>query len=204
MRYLSFDLEATGLEEDALIIEFAMVPFDSDTKVIEHNLEKQFLIKCPSFDELKPNLSSWVIENNEQLIRSAHSKGITIERFKQELENYLEDQRIIDYFGGEKVKLFGKSISAIDLPFLNRDLGWEWMNKYFHHRNLDLSCYCMGLVDMGLMPPGSDSGSHLMQFFNMGEVSHTALEDAINTAKMYLLLLDHFKNKVEVNDTPSE
>jgi len=24
---LSFDLEATGLEEDALIIEFAMVPF---------------------------------------------------------------------------------------------------------------------------------------------------------------------------------
>ena len=203
MRYLSFDLEATGLEENALIIEFAMVPFDSDTKIIEHSFEKQFYIQCPSFEELKPKLNSWVIEHNEQLIRTAHTKGIAMARFKQELENYLEDERIKDYFGSEKIKLFGKSISAIDLPFLNRDLGWEWMNKYFHHRNLDLSCYCMGLIDMGLLKPGMDSGNKLMQYFDMGDVSHTALEDAINTAKLYFKLLEKFKGQVKENESPS-
>ena len=42
MKYLSFDLEATGLEEDALIIEFAMVPFCTSTKKIEESLSKHF------------------------------------------------------------------------------------------------------------------------------------------------------------------
>jgi len=204
MRYLSFDLEATGLEEDALIIEFAMVPFDSDTNVIEYSLERQYYIQCPSFDELKPKLSPWVVEHNEQLIRQAHSKGIPMAKFKQELENYLEDQRVRDFFGNDKIKLFGKSMSGIDLPFMNRDLGWEWMNKYFHHRNLDLSCYCMGLIDMGLLEPGMDSGNYLMKYFDMGEVSHTALEDAINTIKVYLKLLKKFKKELKHIETPSE
>ena len=30
-----------------------------------------------------------------------------------------------------------------------------------------------------------------MKFFNMGEVEHTALEDAINTAKLYLKVIKH-------------
>lgn len=204
MRYLSFDLEATGLEQDALIIEFAMVPFDSDTGVIEYELERQYYIQCPSFEELKPKLSSWVIEHNEQLIKTAHSKGLPMEKFRNELENYFEDKQIKDYFGGDKIKLFGKSISAIDLPFLNRDLGWDWMNKYFHHRNLDLSSFCMGLIDMGLLGPGMDSGNKLMQYFDMGDVSHTALEDAINTAKIYLKLLKKFKTKSSSSESTSE
>ena len=46
----------------------------------------------------------------------------------------------------------------------------------------------MGLMDMGLLGKGMDSGSKLMEFLGMGEVCHTALEDAINTAKMYFKL----------------
>lgn len=190
MRYLSFDLEATGLEENALIIEFAMVPFDSETKVIEETMAQQYYIQCPPFEELKPNLNTWVIEHNEQLIRMAHRDGIPLSIFKNELEKYFESDEVKKYFGNEKIRLFGKSISAIDLPFLNRDLGWEWMNKYFHHRNLDLSCFCMGLIDMKLLPAGMDSGNKLMKHLGMGEVSHTALEDAINTALMYIKLLE--------------
>ena len=33
------------------------------------------------------------------------------------------------------------------------------------------------------------SGSELMSFLNMGQVSHTALADAINTVQMYFSLL---------------
>ena len=42
---------------------------------------------------------------------------------------------------------------------------------------------------------GMDSGSNLMNYLNMGEVAHTALEDAKNTAIMYLKLLDKFEVK---------
>ena len=193
MRYLSFDIEATGLEENALIIEFGMVPFDTETGVIEEDLAKHFYIQCPSFEKLKPDLNEWVIKHNKSLIETAHKNGISIEEFKAELESYLDSAEIRKYFNHERIMLFGKSISAIDLPFLNRDLGWEWMNKHFHHRNLDLSCYTLGLIDMGHLEKGMDSGAKLMNFLGMGEVEHTALEDAINTAKMYLLLLDKFK-----------
>lgn len=193
MKYLSFDLEATGLEEDAYIIEFAMIPFCTETRTLEHDLAKQFYVHCPSFEELKPNLSSWVIENNKQLINTAHQTGQSLTEFRKTMDDYVNGPKVRKYFNNEKIVLFGKSISAIDLPFMNRDLGWEWMNQYFHHRNLDLSCYTMGLIDMGLLDKGMESGSKLMNMLNMGDVCHTALEDAINTAKMYLKLLNKFE-----------
>jgi len=194
MKYLSFDIEATGLEENALIIEFGMIPFDTESKTLENKLAKHFYIKCPSFEELEPNLNEWVKINNKELIIKAHSQGILLDQFKTELENYLDSAEVKSYFENQKIVLFGKSISAIDLPFLNRDLGWEWMNNHFHHRNLDLSCYTMGLIDMGLLDKGMDSGSALMKLLAMGDVCHTALEDAVNTAKMYLKLLEMFQN----------
>ena len=190
MKYLSFDIEATGLEEDALIIEFGMVPFDTKTKVIDRSLEKHFYIQCPSYESLAPNLNEWVRKNNKELIEKAHAQGIALESFKNELEQYLASAEVKEYFGNERIVLFGKSISAIDLPFLNRDLGWEWMNKNFHHRNLDLSGFCYSLIDMGKLEKGMDSGDNLMNYLGMGNVAHTALEDAVATAEMYLRLLD--------------
>lgn len=199
MKYLSFDIEATGLEEDALIIEFGMIPFCTDSRTLNHELEKHFYIQCPAFAELESHLSEWVKKNNKELIDKAHTQGIALSQFKQELENYLASDAVKNYFQNERIVLFGKSISAIDLPFLNRDLGWEWMNEHFHHRNLDLSCFTLGLIDMGLLAPGMDSGAKLMSFLNMGEVCHTALEDAVNTAKMYLKLLEMFPAKESKN-----
>lgn len=192
MKYLSFDLEATGLEEHARIIEFAMIPFDTNQKILETKLQKHFYIQCPSFEELEPNLNPWVKEHNKTLIEKAHAEGIGLDQFKLELEQYFTSPEVKTYFADQRPVLFGKSISAIDLPFLNRDLGWEWMNKHFHHRNLDLSSFLLGLVDLGLLPAGMESGSQIMKYFSMGDVAHTALEDAINTADIYLKLLTKF------------
>ena len=192
MRYLSIDLEATGLNENDLIIEFGMVPFCTEKNEIEENLARNFTIKCPSFEELYPKLDPWVREHNEELIRKSHSDGIPMEKFKMELENYLLSDEVKNYFKNdknEKIILFGKSMSAIDLPFLNRDLGWNFMRKYFHHRNLDLSSTANTLIDLKFIPKECSSGSYLMNFLGMGEVKHTALEDARNTALMYLKLL---------------
>lgn len=198
MRYLSIDIEATGLAENDFIIEFGMVPFCTESKKVEESLARNYYIKCPSFEELKPRLDKWVIEHNEMLIHKAHVTGLHMDSFKDELETYLISREVKSYFKNdrnEKIILFGKSMSAIDLPFLTRDLSWEFMRKYFHHRNLDLSSTANTLIDLKFIPQECSSGSQLMKFLGMGEVKHTALEDAKNTALMYLKLLEMFEKK---------
>ncbi len=192
MKYLSIDLEATGLGENCQIIEFAMIPFDTQFRRLEEPLARSVYIHCPSFEDLKPTLDPWVREHNEKIIRKAHSEGLMLSEFKEWLKKYLESPEVRNYFQTQKIVLFGKSMNAIDLPFMNRDLGWEFMRRYFHHRILDLSSVGYGMVDMGQLPQGMDSGTNLMNHLGMGDVAHTALEDAKNTAIMYLKLLDKF------------
>lgn len=195
MKYLSIDIEATGLAENCQVIEFAMIPFDTKFRRLEDSLARSVYIHCPSFEDLKDSLDPWVREHNEKIIRKAHQDGLTMNEFREFLKNYLESQDVRQYFGSQKIVLFGKSMTAIDLPFLTRDLGWEFMRKYFHHRNLDLSGLGYGLIDLGFLPQGMDSGTNLMNHLGMGEVAHTALEDAKNTAIMYLKLLEKFETK---------
>ncbi len=194
MRYLSFDLEATGLKENDYIIEFAMIPFDCETRTFEEGLSREYLVKCPSFENLKPNLDKWVIDNNKSLIEKAHKKGIPISDFKENLKNYLESKEVKEYFGKGKIVLFGKSMNSIDLPFLSRDLGFEFVRTYFHHRVLDLTSVALALIDLKMLPPECESGSALMNYLGYGEVAHTALADSKNTAKMYFKILDKFRN----------
>jgi len=193
MRYLSFDIEATGLAENCLMIEFAMVPFDTQTGQLEESLQYSTLIQCPSFEELKPKLDSWVITHNEGLIRNAHEKGLPMNVFRDQLQAYLESRPVKEYFNNQKIILFGKSMSSIDLPFMNRDLGWDFMRQYFNHRQLDLSGIAYALMDLGLIPAGMESGSTMMSYLGMGAVAHTALEDARNTALMYIKLIEKIR-----------
>lgn len=202
MKYLSIDLEATGLAENDLIIEFGAIPFCSETGICEE-LARNWYIQCPSFDELKPRLDPWVIEHNKELIDKAHAQGLPMPQFKMALEDYLNAPEIKEYFKAyKKVTLFGKSMSAIDLPFMSRDLGQEWMRQYFEHRQNDLSSVAYAMIDLGYLPQACQSGSELMKYLEMGEVCHTALEDARNTAKMYLKLLEMFK--AEMPNTSSD
>jgi DNA polymerase III epsilon subunit-like protein len=196
MKYLSFDIEATGLEEHDLIIEFACVPFDTNTGLLSEDLSFHHYVKCPPFEQLKPKLNPWVIEHNKELIEKASIQGLSIIDFKKHLKDYLTSQKVKDYFSSSstnKVTLFGKSMAAIDLPFMNRDLSWDFMREHFEHRQLDLSSVAYNLIDMGILPKECQSGSFLMNHLGFGSVAHTALEDAVNTAKMYLKILAEYK-----------
>ena len=193
MRYLSFDIEATGLGKEDFLIEFAALPFDASKGRLEESLGWQILIRCPSFDELRPRLNPWVIENNRNLIEKAHAEGVTQEVFKESLTRYLKSSQVVQYFGGDKPVLFGKSVASIDIPFLKRDLGWDWFEQHFSHRQLDLSAVSYSLIDQGILPKSCSTGSGLMKYLGMGEVAHTALSDARNTAIMYLTLIGVMK-----------
>jgi len=190
MKYLSFDIEATGLDQHDLIIEFACVPVDIKTKEIRSDLSFHTYIHCPSFSELEEKLSPWVREHNKDLIQKANQEGLKLDQFKEKLTQYLTSNDIKDFFDNEKIQLLGKSINAIDLPFMNRDLGWNWMRDFFSHRALDVTSVTYTIIDQKKLPENCISGSKLMEYFEMGEVAHTALEDAVNTAKLYLKMID--------------
>lgn len=201
INYLSIDLEATGLNEKDYIIEFAAFPFDPYhfQAPIPSHLFFHESIWCPSFQELSPSLDPWVKEHNQDLIQKAHNGGLSHDQFRLKLQHYLEQKELLDFFGltsydnENKIILFGKSMSALDLPFLNRDLGWNFMRKYFSHRNLDLSSVVIGLIDLGLLPPECIKGSELCKYLLNMDVAHNALDDAINCAKMYSLLINKIK-----------
>jgi oligoribonuclease (3'-5' exoribonuclease) len=195
MKYLSLDIEATGLAEHDLIIEFAVVPFDTDSKSIAESLAYHHYIHCPTFESLEAKLDPWVRDHNKELIIKANKDGISLEKFRRSFEDYLKSKAVRDFFAqdkedAKKIILFGKSMNAIDLPFLNRDLGWNFMRDNFHHQVLDLSSVTRGLIDLKKLPAETKSGSGLMKYLGLGDVAHTAFADAVNTAKLYLKILE--------------
>ncbi len=196
MKLLSLDIEATGLDANCYMIEIALVPFSTATKTIAKDLSFHNFVQCPPFETLKPNLDPWVIEHNKGIIEYAAQYGDNHGNLKKKLHDYLNSPTIKNYFSGEKITLFGKSMNAIDLPFLNRDLGWDFMRKYFNHKVMDLSSVAFAFIDLNFLPPLGHSGSELMKLMKMGEVAHTAMEDACNTAEMYLMMLEKIQKFV--------
>lgn len=189
-KYLSIDTEATGLEENTYLIQLALVPVDTATQTIETKLGREIFIQCPSFEELKPKLSEWVLQHNEGLIRSAHAEGLNGEAFKTWMADYMNHEAVRAFFQNEKPTILGKSLSALDIPLLTRYLGKPFMEKHFHHHTLDITCIARYLVDTGLLPKGCQSTSKLLKHFQIrDDANHTALSDAMDMASVYFHLL---------------
>lgn len=200
MKYLSFDLEATGLEDHDLMIEFACIPVNTETTEISDSLSFHRYIKCPSFEELLPKLNPWVAKHNKELIEKAHEHGVELKDFINDFQQYLESAPLKSYFHindykEQKITLFGKSMQGLDFPLLNRDLGREWLGRFFSHRSFDLTVFVLGLIDAKMMDPKFISGSELSKHYLSKEVAHTALDDAINVAKIYFQILSELHSR---------
>jgi len=190
-KYLSIDTEATGLEENTYLIQLALVPIDVPARKVHEELGFETLVKCPSFEELKPTLNPWVIEHNEGLIRKAHAEGVTQERLKQLVGDYMESTPVRAVFGKDRPAFFGKSLSALDIPLMTRYFGKPFMERYFHHHTLDLTCVSRALVDSGVLPAGCESTTQLVRYFGLrDDARHTALSDALDMAVIYFKEID--------------
>lgn len=193
-KYISIDTEATGLEEDTHLIQLAFVPMDTETGTIALELGWETYIKCPSWEELLPRLNPWVIEHNEQLIKNAHSQGIEPTSLKSAVGAYMEKDAVRQFLGKDRPPFLGKSLSALDIPLMQRYLGRAFMDKYFHHHTLDVTCVSRSLVDSGVLPKGCESTTKLLNHFKIRDLSnHTALSDAHDMALVYLKLLELLK-----------
>jgi DNA polymerase-3 subunit epsilon len=190
-KYLSIDTEATGLEESTHLIQLAFVPVDIEKKIVRQTLAKEILVRCPSFEELKPKLSPWVLEHNEALIRHAHANGIPAKELPGIVANYLASAEMAPLFEEERPVLLGKSLSALDIPLLTRYLGREFFQKHFHHHTVDITSISRYLVDAGQLPQGCESTTNILKFFHIRENSkHTALSDALDMAQIYIRLVE--------------
>jgi DNA polymerase-3 subunit epsilon len=192
--YLSIDTEATGLTEADQLIQLGMVPVDLTSNQVLNQYAWETLVKCPSFEELKPRLNKWVIEHNEGLIKDAHTQGISPADLKTKLTTYLAQPALKKLFKGEKVVLLGKSLSALDIPLLTRTFGWDYMNETFHYHTIDVTCVAHFLVDAGHLPAGCQSTSKIIAHFGIRDnAKHTALSDASDMAQIYLMMLERMK-----------
>lgn len=185
MRYfLAEDTETTGTSEDSLLIQIAFVPMSQEGELVE-SLAKEWLIKCPSFEELYPKLNDFCRKNNQEIITKAHTLGKPSLEVKKEIEQYLSSPEISVLFGNKKPTLFGKSISALDLPKMVQTFGWDWTRNMFNHRVLDLGSVVMDYVNKDKLPVECESIDKLAKHFNLGKVSHLALDDCRQIAQIY-------------------
>ena len=92
--YLSLDTEATGLTEECVLIQIAVVPIDTKKNLVYRDLGKEWLVHCETFEKLKPTLNDWVIEHNEGLIRKANKEGLQPDKVRSELKAYLQSPPI--------------------------------------------------------------------------------------------------------------
>lgn len=195
--YLSVDTEATGLKEDCFLIQLAFVPVDVEKGVVRTELGRETLVKCPSFESLRPTLNPWVVKHNREMIERAHSEGIPMDEVKAWVQQYLEWEPVRQIFGEERPVFLGKSLSALDIPLLKRYLGEDFLASRFHHHTADVTSAARLLVDSGVLPPGGATGSKLLGFLGIRDnVAHTALSDAVDMGEAYLRLVSLLKKKL--------
>lgn len=191
--YLSIDTEATGLTEEALLIQLAFVPVDMKEGRVVRELGVEYLVACPTFEEMEPKLNDWVKANNRELIGKAHREGLSTDTLKTAVRDYLTKPEIKALFQDERIQLLGKSLSALDLPLLHRTFGEKFMKEFFHHHTMDVTCVARYLVDAALLPPGTESTSQIVKYFEIREEAlHTALSDAEDMAEIYLRMVKKF------------
>ena len=103
MKYLSIDIEATGLREKDFIIEFAAIAFDTNDGKIYDHLSYHTLVQCPSYQVIEPQLDDWVKKHNKVLIDDAHNKGKSLIDWKNSFEAFLKREDVKQFLVMKKL-----------------------------------------------------------------------------------------------------
>lgn len=189
--YLSLDTEATGLREPNHLLQVGIVPVDTERRVVRHDLGREIILKCPSYEELLPNLDEWNRKHNKGLIERCSKDGVDPAQLVPWFEAYFAEAEVKKLFGDSRAILLGKSMSALDIPIMRRYLGVDRYEKWFHHHTLDVTCVARFLCDTGKMPRGTESSSKLLKHFGIrAEVEHTALSDALDMGESYVRMMN--------------
>jgi len=190
MRYVSIDVESTGLNrENCDIIQFAAV--------IDDILNPLPIDELPKFQAYfyKPLYSGepYALSMHGEIFRKidkAHRENIEEnelgERFMdiQDLPNAFRNFLVKNNFKEDSkrrihITVAGKNVGSFDIPFLKEKIK-DWNNIVIRHRNIDPAVLYYKQGDISL----PDTKLCMERAGLSGEVTHTALEDAIVVVKL--------------------
>lgn len=173
MKYVSIDIETTGLNPDACkIIEFAAVYDDTDYS-LKH---------APSFHKLiLPNEirgELFAIQMNGEIFKEIqenfNSDLVTLEKdLVDKFAHWLGDLNLT------KPTFAGKNFANFDLRFLRRLPGWQ--NIKHEYRFIDVGSMYLQHTDKWTVPSLSDC----LERANIEKsVTHRALDDALDVCRL--------------------
>lgn len=169
MKYISIDIETTGLDEKVCqILEFAAVFDDLDLRVPP----------CDYFHcYVKPKYGEYYTGDLVGLHMNAHTLAAIV---KNEHQNVVDHMDVIPQFvewlrglGLDKINIAGKNFVTFDLRFLKDMYGWETVK--WHKRIIDPAILFFENEDEVL----PDMAQCLVRAGIQTNVKHNALEDAM-------------------------
>lgn len=192
MIYCSIDIETTGLDRKKCdIIQFAAV--------LDDLTNPQPIEKLPTFLAYLPSSiftgEPYALSMHPEIFRKiADAKKNKVEYDEKENAYYLSIYDLPVAFrnfltknnvpedpktGSISLNIAGKNAAMFDLPFLKKKIK-DWQRVYFKHRVLDPSILYYEPGDREL----PDSKKCMERAGIKGEVSHTALEDALMVVRL--------------------
>lgn len=173
MKYLSLDLETTGLDHKTcdVIMLSAIFEDTADLKPLEKLPHFTCYIKQDYYggEAYALGMNGWIFkEMSGQVVPKypVYTKAIALAL----LSDFVKEQ-----FNGDKPTLAGKNVSGFDWPFLKEEAPFK-----VHHRMIDV-----GSVFADFSKPCLPSLSQVKLQCNLGdEVAHDAYEDALDVIKV--------------------
>ena len=171
MKYVSLDLETTGLDKECAVIEVAIVLEDTSAyplPPVEELPQRSWLIRP---DQMF--FANWIaMEMNHELLKEAHEseRSVGAHEAWDDMENTLRAWG----FGmvkGNRATLAGKNVAGFDRKFLPRSV-----DRYFHHRCIDPGSV---LIDFT-----RDKVPGMRELLGEGNVQHRALGDALDVVRL--------------------
>ena len=169
MKYISLDIETTGLNPDTCqILEVGAI--------LEDTAKKRVRNQCPSFHAILDHQiisgEPYALQLNQKLLNVISTKSLPFTKPKElacDFSEWLLSNGIT-----KPITVAGKNAVKLDIPFLDRLPGFNAWSK-FHHRVLDPSSLFVNF-DADEYLPSSESCKSRAGI--SGPVVHTALDDA--------------------------
>ena len=183
MRYLSLDLETTGIDsEKCQILQLACIVEDTERKLPLEKLPKlnlYFKHDAYTFDSIYP------IHMHQELFKTIEEKGEYFYKMESTINgnirvwyNFIED-----YFGKDPVTLAGKNVIGFDLKFLRSHKLTSGIK--FRHRAIDPSILYIDWKNDKALP---DSQT----MFDRAKLDATLAHDALDDAWQVIRCLRNF------------
>jgi hypothetical protein len=183
--YVSIDIETTGLNEDTCQVLSVGAVIDDWKSSIDDlprfhcYVGQQVITGSPYALSMHPKILRAIAEGVSEDEEGDTPAVIHPDDMAGEFENWLSFNRIATY--EKKIVVAGKNFGAFDHQFLKRLPNWRSMIR-MKHRFIDPgNLYYNPTIDEDGLP---DMETCMARAGILGEVSHTALEDALMVVRL--------------------